>query len=222
MGDALRVVPRQPARRRQQYRQRQNQRPADHLLAAQALRQPSAFRVAERREQHGAQQRGVGAVETAAAVVQSETGHQYSSQPGHDPEPGRRPFAAAQGGEDGRRQRQHADQYSAMGGRYAAHGDRRQPRKADDAAGRHHRQRRQRGARRQRRALPPQPAGGQQRRDQSAPERDERRIETADRHPREGQRQAEDGHADQAEQHAGRFVGQAGAGGDGVLQRYAG
>ena len=57
-------------------------------------------------------------------------------------------------------------------------------------------------------AVPAQPDGAEHGGDQRAAQRDEGGVELGHRHAGEGQGQAEHGHADQAEQHAARLVGQ--------------
>ena len=220
-GNRLHVRPRQPQHHGRGQRRRQHQRPANHLWPTHGPGQPRALGVADCRQQHRAEHQQIGAMEAAPVLVQCKGDHQERPGQRHGRETERRFLVATQGREQRRGQRQNADQHRAVRGRQGLKRDRCEPRKTDDAADRHHAQGQQRSARREGQTPGEQPRQRKHTGGHGAPERNKDRRQIRHGEPRCGQRQAKNGHADQAKQHAAGFIGQAAAGRDGDARRHA-
>jgi hypothetical protein len=87
--------------RHQHQGQAEHQRPADHLPAAQRLRQLAAHGIADRGHDQGPEQRQIAGVNLTQPLRGRVANHQRRPQQGHQPKPGRWSFV----GDDATRQR---------------------------------------------------------------------------------------------------------------------
>src|ERR1700677_1674111 len=122
-------------------RQREQQRPGDHLPSAEPTRQRRALGIAEATEQDRCDHQQIADEGCAAALRERETDDRQAAKGGEQPEGRLRPLSAAQHAENCRCERQQSDENDRMGRGYVLERQRRQQRKANHHAKRNDGQR---------------------------------------------------------------------------------
>ena len=200
------MLHRQVSHRADQQRRRQHQRPADHLPAAHLLGQAPTFGITQAAHGDRAEHQQIPRLNTAGTADQRITQHQRAAQGGAGPEGFRRPFMGQPRGVQRHAQGLQAIDQRAVGRRQRLHGPRRQHRKAQDHPGNHQAQAAHLAPARPALAAPQQQRRRRDRSEQRTAQTVEQRVDFLHHDTREGQGQAEDDDAQQAEGHAGVFA----------------
>ncbi|MNF87637.1 hypothetical protein D3C84_701070 [compost metagenome] len=200
------MLQRQIHHRADQQRRRQHQRPADHLPAAHLPGQSASLGVAQSAHCNGAKHQQVTGLNAAGTADQCITEHQRTAQCGAGPEGFRRPFMGQPRGIQRHAQRLQTVDQRTVGRRQGLHGPGRQYRETEDHPGHHQRQAFDLLPGRPFFPVPQQQQRRRNRRKQCPAQAVEQRVEFLHDDPREGQGEAEDHNAEQAQGHAGVFA----------------